>query len=66
MRAGMEKFMEEIVAQVDEDHTTHSVLKGCFWDMSDDKDAVYDASATVKWVQILFRHPTRIQDIGNC
>ena len=31
VRAGMEKFMEEMDAQVGEDHTFRSMLRGCFW-----------------------------------
>ena len=65
MRAGMQKFMEEINVQVDEDHIVRSMLKGCFWDRFDDEDVADDASATVKWVQSFFRHP-RIQDIVSC
>ena len=64
VRAGMEKFMGEMDAQVDEDHIIRSTLKGCFWDRFNDEDVVDDVSATVKWVQIYLRHP-RIQDIVN-
>ena len=64
VRAGMEKFIEEIDAQVDEDHVVCSMLKGCFWDRFDDEDVADDARATVKWVRIFLRHPS-IQDIVN-
>ena len=62
VQAGMETFVEEIDAQVDEDHIVLSVLKRCFWDRFYDEDVVDDAGATVMWVQNCFRHPM-IQDI---
>ena len=65
MRAGIQKFMEEIDVQVDEDHIVHSMLKGCFWDRFGDEDVADDAGATVKWVQTFFRHPM-LQDIVSC
>ena len=48
VRAGIEKFMEEMGAQVGEDHIFRRMLRGCFWDRFDDEDVVDDASATVK------------------
>ena len=55
VRVGMEKFMEEISAQVDKDHTIRRVLKGWFWEAFDtchmDEDAVDDVSAIIKPVR---------------